>query len=109
MPVFWPIVFTAAHLTLVADRVPQLNVRPSCRAAGLADSSEDSCLRDEKQARTKLEPDGSGFAASERERCTTLSHRGGSPSYVELLTCLEVAKQAKELPDTSGMKEKVGR
>jgi hypothetical protein len=23
---------------------------------------------------------------------------GGSPSYVELLTCLEMAKQVKELP-----------
>ena len=109
MPIFWPIILTASHLTLVADRVPQLNVKPSCAAAGLADSSEDSCLRDEKQARTKLEQEWSGFSASERARCTTLSHRGGSPSYVELLTCLEVAKQSKELPDTSGMKGKVGR
>ena len=35
--------------------------------------------------------------------------RAAWPSYVELLTCLEVAKQSKELPDTSGMKGKVGR
>jgi hypothetical protein len=36
------------------------------------------------------------------------SSLGSSPSYVELLTCLEMAKQAKELPEvkmgTSGQR-----
>jgi hypothetical protein len=32
------------------------------------------------------------------------SSLGGSPSYVELLTCLEMAKQAKELPEASKMR-----
>jgi hypothetical protein len=31
------------------------------------------------------------------------SSLGSSPSYVELLTCLEMAKQAKELPEASKM------
>ena len=28
----------------------------------------------------------------------SLSSLGGSPSYVELLTCLEIAKQTNEIP-----------
>jgi hypothetical protein len=61
--------------------------------------NEDSCLRDEQTARDKLQEEWGTFSAAERDRCTSLSHRGGSPSYVELLTCLELAKSASELPD----------
>lgn len=34
----------------------------------------------------------------QRAGCVRFSSLGSSPSYVELLTCLEIAKQAKELP-----------
>lgn len=40
----------------------------------------------------------SQFSPSGRIRCARLVTVGGSPSYVELLTRLELAKQAKELP-----------
>jgi hypothetical protein len=109
MPALWPIVLTASHLVLVADRIPQFDVGPSCRAAATAgisaDRNEDSCRRDETGARQKLEKEWSGFTSAERGRCTSLSHRGGSPSYVELLTCLELAKQAKGLPDHGSTKD----
>jgi hypothetical protein len=104
MPALLPIILTASHLVLVADRVPELNIEPSCRAAksaGLsADRSEDSCKRDENKARQQLEKEWGGFAASERRRCINLTHSGGSPSYVEVLTCLEMAKQVESLPDS---------
>ncbi len=34
-----------------------------------------------------------------RQQGTRLSALGGSPSYIELLTCLELDSAAKKLPD----------
>jgi len=89
----------------VAEGVPNLNVEPSCRAA--ADSAAmgtiaggnvrdlASCMRDENEARDQLAKEWSQFLPSERERCTSETMTGGSPSYVELLVCLEMIRDAK--------------
>jgi hypothetical protein len=61
------------------------------------DSAE--CQRDEQDARSKLEKDWSQYSAAQQRQCDGLVTTGGAPSYVELLTCLEMAKQAKELPE----------
>ncbi|HET9412897.1 MAG TPA: hypothetical protein VFO74_02100 [Pseudolabrys sp.] len=42
-------------------------------------------------------------AHAQRTACVRFFSLGSSPSYVELLTCLEMAKQAKELPVASKM------
>jgi hypothetical protein len=39
----------------------------------------------------------SRYSAQDKSRCSGFVTTGGAPSYVELLTCLEMAKQAKEL------------
>ena len=113
MAVVLPVLLASAPFAVAASEVPKLDIGPSCRAAATAgisvDRSEDACRRDEQQARDELKRKWPGFAAVERARCTSLSHRGGSPSYVELLTCLEVAKQANNLPDDSGLKGRVER
>jgi hypothetical protein len=54
--------------------------------------------RDENVARDKLEQEWSQFSPAQRTECVRLVTLGGGPSYVELLTCLELAKQVKELP-----------
>ena len=53
------------------------------------------------QARDKLAQDWGRYSAGQRAHCVRLSTLGGLPSYVELLTCLELAKAAAELPDDS--------
>ena len=40
----------------------------------------------------------SQFSPAQRTECVRLVTLGGGPSYVELLTCLELAKHVKELP-----------
>ena len=102
MPALLPLIFTASHLVLAAD-VPRLNIEPSCRAA--ADSKVfqdnrtiDACLRDEEQARRDLERVWNTYAAADQARCLRLANQGGAPSYVELFTCLQVAKASQELP-----------
>jgi hypothetical protein len=73
-----------------------------------------ACDRDEITARTTLEKEWSQFTPSDKARCGRLVTLGGGPSYVDLLTCLELAKQVKELPaadqmDNGGTVEKSRR
>jgi hypothetical protein len=112
MATLMPIILAGSYLVLVADRVPELNIDPSCRAAASAGASlnrtEDTCKRDEHDARGKLDQDWGQFTPGQRTRCVSLSSRGGSASYVELLTCLEMAKAAAALP-TDLLNGPVGR
>jgi hypothetical protein len=111
MPALFPIVLTATQIVLAADSVPKFDVERTCRAAevtGLPGRDSAACQRDEQDARSKLEKDWSQYGAAQRNECDGLVTKGGAPSYVELLTCLELAKQAKELPEDAKM-ENVGR
>jgi hypothetical protein len=104
MPAIVPVIVAASQLMLAADDFPQLNVEPSCRSAATTGSNlpgrnSDACMRDEMQARDKLKNEWNTYDSTEQQRCLRMSHQGGQPSYVELLTCLEVAKAAKSLPD----------
>lgn len=102
MPALLPMLLAGSHLMLVADRVPQLNTDPNCHAAAAVsagfDRSEDSCKRDESDARGKLEQEWTQFTSTQKTHCVSLANLGGPPSYVELLTCLEIAKAADNLP-----------
>jgi hypothetical protein len=102
MPALLPIILTASHLVLAADRMPEFNIDPTCRpaaAAAIAPNRDASaCKRDELTARDKLNTQWGQFAPAQQEHCVALSKLGGAPSYVELLTCLELAKAAQSLP-----------
>lgn len=86
-----------------ADDVPRFDVTPGCRAAARASVTsyrdENACKEDENAALDKLKQQWGQYNAAQRGHCTRLSALGGTPSYVELLTCLELAKAADELPD----------
>lgn len=98
MPALLPIMLARTHLVLAANQLPQFDIDPSCRAAATATTgvhrNEEVCKQDERSARGKLEQEWAQFAPEQRKRCMTLSRLGGFPSYVELLTCLEMAKSA---------------
>jgi hypothetical protein len=102
----------ACAITNHTDRDTKFDVERTCRAAavaGLPGRDSAACQRDEQDARSRLEKDWSQYSAAQRSECDGLVTTGGAPSYVELLTCLEMAKQAKELPDDSKMGNPVGR
>lgn len=91
-----------SSLAMGAERLPKLNVGPSCDAAaehGLNGRNRDACMKEENDAQAKLKDQWKDFDARQHARCADLVHMGGPPSYVELLTCLEMAKQAKAIPD----------
>jgi hypothetical protein len=98
-----PVLMIGAHLTIaVADPIPTLNVEPSCRAAASGDlgikQDMSVCLEDEKGAREQVVKEWGEFASEDRSLCTRLSKTGGSPTYTELLVCLEMARDARKLP-----------
>ncbi len=105
MAAILPILVASAHLLLVSDTVPQLNITPSCQAAAKAavtlNRSVESCVRSENEARDKLQQEWSQYTDEQQGHCVRLSSLGGSPSYIELLTCLEIDKQSKTLPAES--------
>lgn len=94
-----PTLLLGAQLVVpVSDQVPTLDVAVSCKAAtkiAIAEAqSYDACMADEKSAREQLVKTWHSYAASERTQCTTEATMTGSPSYVELLVCLEIARDA---------------
>ena len=112
MPALFPIILTATQIVLAADSVPKFDVERTCRAAsvsGLPGRDSASCQRDEQDARSKVEKIWSQYSATQRSQCDVLVTTGGAPSYVELLTCLEMAKQIKEPPEDSKMGNPLGR
>jgi hypothetical protein len=77
-----------------ADRFPEFKIE-SCRsaetgAATLEGRTAQGCFKDEQTAKDKLKETWSSFDASQKLHCQQLLKAGGMPSYVELLTCLEM-------------------
>ena len=79
----------------LASYVPTIDIDHSCRGAESAALPEDRagayqrCVRDERTAREELSKTWSQIPIDSRQLCTDLS-TDSSPSYVELLTCLEM-------------------
>ena len=82
--------------------VPKINVVPSCKAAasGYAGLSQEfeSCLRSEESAREILAKEWNSFLAADRDSCRRLTTTGTPGTYTELLTCLEMRRDARALP-----------
>ncbi|MGO4173945.1 hypothetical protein [Bosea sp. TAF32] len=81
----------------VADSVPRFDINASC---GSADKSAtgigrpaSACRDDEEKARNALEARWSEYPARARTTCTEGASLGGPPSYVQLITCLELTKK----------------
>jgi hypothetical protein len=83
------------YLLALASYAPTIDVHRSCRGAESAALPEERagahqrCVRDEQTAREQLSEIWSRIPIESRQLCTDLA-MGTSPSYVELLTCLEM-------------------
>jgi hypothetical protein len=97
-----------AHRAL-ADEVPTYDVQKSCKTdvqayqgqgtAAPGTNTPSGCVQDEQRARATLVSQWTQFAADSRTRCSRMvGDAGGPQSYVELLTCLQLAKDVKSLP-----------
>jgi hypothetical protein len=103
---------TATVLLLLAGRpaqsqaIPDLNVDPVCRgiAQQAANPSEkggpdlafSQCVQSEQAMRQKLVGEWSTFLPSEKTNCIG-SEMGGLASHTDLVSCLEMARDARQL------------
>jgi len=82
----------------VADSPPKLNAGPSCDAAarGAISNGRDkaACMGDERQAEDVLTKNWSQYTGAHKTQCVGMTNRGGSPSYVELISCLDIMRDA---------------
>ena len=84
----------------VADGVPDWDVTASCRAAAsiaITQTAGDrltSCLATEQRTREELNKNWSTFPAADRIGC--VKSLTFSPTYTELVTCLEMRRDIKK-------------
>jgi hypothetical protein len=85
----------------VADGPPKLNVGPSCDAAARAAISlgrnMEMCMGDERAAQDQLTNNWSQYSRAHRTQCVGMTTTGGPSSYVELISCLDIMKDAAAL------------
>ena len=81
-----------------ADSPPKLNAGPSCDAAAQFALSfgrnKTACMDDERAAQDQLTKNWSQYSAPHRSQCVGMVTTGGPPSFVELLSCLEIMRDA---------------
>jgi hypothetical protein len=83
-----------------ADRVPTFDTRPSCADAASEISvtrTVASCQQSEQQARDALASQWRNFPVADKRSCVAGTNVGGFPSYVQVLVCLELARDARAM------------
>jgi hypothetical protein len=96
-------VLVSASLGVAAvATMPSLNIAPTCESEGrkamaLGNSSIEACKRSELEARHALAKKWSHYEGTDRTTCMGRISHGGHPSYVELQSCLESFRHAREI------------
>ena len=84
-----------------ADVPPRLKVETSCEAAGrgavMLGRNKEACLADETTAQDTLKQNWSKYSATDKTQCVGMATNGGPASYVELLSCLEIMRDARNI------------
>ena len=83
---------------------PTLQVESSCEAAGrggvVLGRNKEACLADETDAQNTLKLNWPKYPATDKTICSGMTTTGGPASYVELVSCLEVLRDAKSIEAT---------
>ena len=90
-----------------AQGVPNLNVDPVCRGIaqqagspsekGGPDLAFSQCVQSEQAVRQKLIGEWSTFTAADQSNCVSADRGGGLASYTDLVSCLEMARDARQM------------
>jgi hypothetical protein len=80
---------------------PVLQVGTSCEAAGrgavVLGRNKEACMADETTAQDTLKQNWAKYAANDKTQCVGMTKTGGPASYVELLSCLEIMRDARQI------------
>jgi hypothetical protein len=88
-----------------SDDIPALDVNPVCHGiamqgeleAGLQRTNFEQCVKSEQDTREQLKKEWSTFTTADKTSCVALAKTGGEPSYTELITCMEMARDVRKL------------
>jgi hypothetical protein len=86
---------------VVSDTAPKFDIVRECRIEGGRSVDVARCSRDQAAALRQLQETWAQYAAADRKTCTTAATIGDFASYVELLSCLEMARDAKSVDNSS--------
>ena len=88
-----------SQLLIVADSVPIFDVKKSCQGVEVvfAGRNSDSCIRSEEATRGQLKENWGEFSAKDKVECVGATKIGGTPTYTELITCLEMRRDVQKL------------
>src|SRR4051812_4523499 len=96
----WHSIFSLASLPFILaaspNRPPVVDVNRTCHAEGVEKSAAETCIRSENAAKDQLSKTWSQIPAPTRENCSAEIRIGGSPSYVDLITCVEMDQWSRE-------------
>ena len=62
-----------------------------------------ACLADETTAQDTLKQNWSKYAASDKSDCVGMVKTGGPASYVELLSCVEILRDARNIRNADAL------
>ena len=89
------IILTSLQATPVADALPKFDIARECRFESGTKEEQERCATDETQARDQLQTEWIQFSPSDKTLCNRETCIDSAPSYVELITCLEMEKDVK--------------
>ena len=91
-----PIAILAALSPIaVSDTVPKFDSVRECNLEGGPSADVTRCSRDEAAALRQLQEGWAQYTGADRKDCTAEATIGDFASYVELLSCLEMARDAE--------------
>jgi hypothetical protein len=88
-----------------SDQYPTLNTAPLCHGIteqsdleeGFRSVSFDECMKAEQTDRQTMIKEWSSFSSDDKRHCIAEATMGGESSYTDLLTCLEMARDVRQL------------
>jgi hypothetical protein len=113
-------------LSALSDDIPTLDMNPVCRGiasqseleAGLQQTNFEDCVKSEQATREQMKKEWSTFSTADKTHCVALAKTGGESSYTELITCMEMSRDVRQLhsgadnssaPVPEGLRAPVGR
>jgi hypothetical protein len=98
------IALSAQLIVRVADAVPEFDITRGCRldsaqafdpSVGMNETIK-RCIADEQAAIEQLRKQWPQFQEADKTQCIGETKIGGTASYVDLLTCLHLAQDARQ-------------
>lgn len=90
-----------------ADDVPALNIEPTCHGIaqqaaapsenGGPDLAYSQCVQSEQAMRARLVGEWLTFNQADKTNCVQEATTAALPSYTDLVTCMEMARDARKL------------